>query len=149
MSITFQFQGVKKPESFQAPTLRSWLKDLAKTQGRKLTELNYLFVSDEALLQVNLEYLQHNTYTDIITFNNADAGEAIEGDIFISLERVNDNALKFGAKPEEELVRVMAHGLLHLCGFNDKKPKEKLAMRSAEESAIRSYRAQKRKRKPA
>ena len=147
MSITFQFQGVKKPETFRSPVLRSWLKGLAKTQGRKLAALNYMFVSDEALLQVNLEYLQHHTYTDIITFNNADAGEAIEGDIFISLDRVQDNAQKFVVKPEEELVRVMAHGLLHLCGFNDKKPKEKQAMRAAEDEAIRAYRSLKRKTK--
>jgi probable rRNA maturation factor len=139
MSISFQFRQVKKPVFFQPALLRKWLKALANSQEADIDELNYLFVGDETLLQVNLEYLQHHTYTDIITFDNSEPDNNIEGDIYISLERVTENAKIYRATAEKELVRVMAHGLLHLLGFNDKTAKEKKAIRLAEEDAIRLY----------
>jgi rRNA maturation RNase YbeY len=139
MSISFQFQQVKRPVAFQPVLFRKWLKELAKDQEADIEELNYQFVGDETLLQVNLEYLQHNSYTDIITFDNSESDKNIEGDIYISLERVIANAKTYRVTAEKELVRVMAHGLLHLLGFHDKSAKEKKAIRMAEEDAIRLY----------
>ena len=126
--------------------MRSWVKVLAKTHGAKGGELNYIFVDDEALLQMNIDYLDHNTYTDIITFNTSEEEKLLEGDIFISADRVKDNAKKFKTTTEKEWIRVMAHGLLHLAGFNDKKPKEKKIMRAAEEAAIKLYLTSKKKK---
>ncbi len=118
--------------------MRRWLKILAETHYVKIDELNYIFVSDDTLLQINLDFLHHNTYTDIITFNNSESKE-IEGDIFISLDRVADNAGKFKVTQEQELVRVMSHGLLHLVGFNDKTASEKKKIRAAEEQSIKLF----------
>lgn len=118
---------------------KAWLKALIQEKGKKVGELNYIFLSDEELLKINLEYLNHNTYTDIITFDNAEDGDKIEGDIFISVDRVRENAEKFKTTFERELLRVMAHGVLHLLGFRDKKEEEITAMRTGEEAAISAY----------
>lgn len=115
------------------------LKSIIKEHGFKPGELNYIFVSDEALLKINIEYLNHHTYTDIITFDNSESDKLIEGDIFISVERVKENAEKFKVSFERELIRVMAHGVLHLAGYKDKKPEEAQAMREAEEKALNAY----------
>lgn len=115
------------------------LKGIIKDHGFKPGELNYIFVSDEALLKINIEYLNHSTYTDIITFDNSESEQLIEGDIFISVERVQENAEKFKTSFERELIRVMAHGVLHLAGYKDKKPEEAQAMRDAEERALKAY----------
>jgi probable rRNA maturation factor len=118
---------------------KSWLKDLIKEQGFKLGELNYIFLDDEGLHKINLEYLNHNTYTDIITFDNSEQDDMIEGDIFVSIERITENANKFGVDFETELIRVMAHGVLHLCGYLDKKPAEVKLMREMEDKYIGKY----------
>lgn len=118
---------------------KSWLKDLIKEQGFKLGELNYIFLDDEGLHKINLEYLNHNTYTDIITFDNSDQEDMIEGDIFVSIERITENANKFEVDFETELIRVMAHGVLHLCGYFDKKPAEVKLMREMEDKYIGKY----------
>ncbi len=115
------------------------LKQIIKEHGFKPGELNYIFVSDEELLKINIEYLNHHTYTDIITFDNSESDKLIEGDIFISVDRVRENARKFKTPFENELIRVMAHGVLHLAGYKDKKPEEAQAMREAEERALRAY----------
>lgn len=115
------------------------LKQIIKEHGFKPGELNYIFVSDEELLKINIEYLNHHTYTDIITFDNSESDQLIEGDIFISVERVKENAEKFRTPFEHELIRVMAHGVLHLAGYKDKKPEEAQAMREAEERALKAY----------
>lgn len=115
------------------------LKQIIKEHGFKPGELNYIFVSDEELLKINIEYLNHHTYTDIITFDNSESDKLIEGDIFISVDRVRENAEKFKTPFENELIRVMAHGVLHLAGYKDKKPEEAQAMREAEERALRAY----------
>lgn len=115
------------------------LKRIIREHGFRPGELNYIFMSDEDLLKINIEYLNHSTYTDIITFDNSETDDTIEGDIFISVDRVRENAEKFGTGFEDELVRVMAHGVLHLAGYKDKKPEEAQAMRAAEEKALKAY----------
>lgn len=120
------------PES----TLMHWLHRLAAAHQGSIGALTYIFCSDEYLHKINVDYLQHDTYTDIITFDQSDSEDHWEGDIFISVERVADNALDFGVKPEQELLRVMAHGLLHIMGYGDKSPEEAQEMRLQEEQAI-------------
>ncbi|MGJ3233390.1 rRNA maturation RNase YbeY [Marivirga sp.] len=118
---------------------KNWLHKIANSYDYKITEINYIFCSDEYLHKINLEYLNHDTYTDIITFDLKEVSEAentIEADIFISLERVNENAIKLEISKEKELARVMAHGLLHLMGFRDKTEAEKIEMRVEENKAI-------------
>ena len=95
---------------------KRWLAELAKSHGKKLGDVNYIFCDDDYLLQLNLQYLQHDTLTDIITFDYVE-GTRLNGDIYISVERVRENAGIFGVTFEEELLRVIAHGLLHLCGL--------------------------------
>ncbi len=111
--------------------LKQWLQAVAKEEQRKIGELNYVFCSDSYLLEINLEYLQHDTYTDIVTFDNSDNPKTIEGDIFISHDRVVENAAKFGTE-SSELQRVMVHGLLHLCGYKDKAKADKALMTEKE-----------------
>lgn len=118
---------------------KSWLKELVKDQGFKLGELNYIFLDDEGLHKINLEYLNHDTYTDIITFDNSEDENQIEGDIFVSVERITENAKKFEVNFDTELSRVMAHGVLHLCGYLDKKPADVKLMREMEEKYISKY----------
>ena len=115
------------------------LKSIIEKHGFKQGEINYIFLDDEGLLKINIEYLNHNTYTDIITFDNSDREKIIEGDIFISVERIKENAEKFKAPFEQELVRVLSHGVLHLVGYKDKSPGDATKMRAAEESAIQEY----------
>jgi rRNA maturation RNase YbeY len=118
---------------------KSWIKDLVKEQGFKLGELSYIFLNDEGLHKFNLEYLKHDTYTDIITFDNSEDEDVIEGDIFISVERIAENAKKFKVDFEIELTRVMAHGVLHLCGYLDKKPDDVKLMREMEDNYVAKY----------
>ncbi|MFM1835442.1 MAG: hypothetical protein RJA04_129 [Bacteroidota bacterium] len=110
---------------------KQWLQAVAKEEQKKIGELNYVFCSDDYLLGINQEYLQHDTYTDIVTFDNSDNPKIIEGDIFISYERILENAAKFGTE-NSELQRVMVHGLLHLCGYKDKAKADKSLMTEKE-----------------
>ena len=116
--------------------LKLWITAVVKKEKLKLKQLNYNFMSDESLLKINKEYLKHNTYTDIITFNYNE-GKEIAGDIFISIDRVKENAGKFGVKFEEELHRVMIHGVLHLCGYKDKTKTDSVLMRKKENASLR------------
>ena len=110
---------------------------MAEKEGKKIDELNYIFVDDNALLEINKQFLAHETYTDIITFdNNDDDDDYLEGDIFISIERVKDNADMFNVTFEEELYRVISHGMLHLCGYKDKTEADKKIMRRKENETI-------------
>jgi len=113
-----------------------WLTQIAKNHLYTIQEINYIFCTDEYLLNVNKEYLDHDYYTDIITFDNSDVESDIESDIFISIDRVNDNADTLSVPRGTELRRVMAHGLLHLCGFKDKSEDEAKEMRSQEENCL-------------
>lgn len=112
--------------------LKKWLKSTIETEKQKLGVLNYIFCSDAYLLEMNLSYLNHDTLTDIITFDNAEVKGLIEGDIFISIDRVKENSIKFEVPFEDELHRVMVHGALHLLGYKDKKKEEKEKMREKE-----------------
>lgn len=112
--------------------LKRWLKYTIENEGFKLVELNYIFCSDEYLHAMNVNYLKHDTLTDIITFDNSEFEKEIVGDIFISIDRVKDNSLTFKTSFEDELHRVMVHGALHLLGYKDKKKEEKEKMREKE-----------------
>lgn len=109
-----------------------WLKDTVKKEGKSISELSYIFCSDEYLYKMNLEYLNHNTYTDIITFDYTEENN-VSGDIFISIDRVKENAKKFNTEFLNELSRVIVHGIMHLVGYKDKTTKEKVLMRSKED----------------
>ena len=113
----------------------AWIKAVAAQYGRKVGEIGYLFVNDEKILEVNKEYLGHDYYTDIITFDY-DEGDVINGDLVISLDTVRSNALLFGKTYNEELHRVIIHGILPLCGINDKGPGEREIMEAAENKAL-------------
>jgi probable rRNA maturation factor len=119
---------------------KRWLMQLAAEAGFRIKELNYVFCSDEYLYQMNVDYLNHDTYTDIITFDNSEKAKELEGDIFISVDRVRENAKSVEVEEELELTRVLAHGLLHLMGYKDKAKEEASLMRSKEEEAIELYR---------
>lgn len=126
---------------FELPTAdvhAQWIQRLIQAEKASLSQLNFIFCSDEALLKINIEYLNHDTYTDIITFPYAKPPD-IEGDIFISIDRVRENATHFGNSFEEELRRVMSHGVLHLCGYGDKTAEEKKQMRKKEAEAMQLF----------
>lgn len=121
--------------SLDTKLMSRWLKQIAAFHRRKLGDINYIFCSDKRILEVNIEYLGHDYYTDIITFDY-DEGQRVSGDLFISLETVDSNAEMLGIAYEEELLRVMAHGVLHLCGFKDKTEEDAANMRLREQEAL-------------
>lgn len=108
--------------------VRKWITETVINEGFKLAELTYVFCSDEYLLQINQQYLNHDTYTDIITFDNSEEHNTIAGDIFISIERIKENAAKFAVTETQELHRVIIHGALHLLGYKDKTVADKKKM---------------------
>ena len=114
----------------------SWIIRSSKAEGKIVGELNFILCSDEHLLQMNINYLQHNTYTDIITFDTSEEEIFISGDLFISIDRVKDNALKFKKEFEDELHRVIIHGVLHLIGYSDKTANKKTIMRGKEDAYL-------------
>ncbi|MDD6507137.1 MAG: rRNA maturation RNase YbeY [Prevotellaceae bacterium] len=132
--ITYSVEGVRMPAIKKRAT-NAWIKAVAASYGRKVGEIGYLFVNDEKILEVNREYLNHDYYTDIITFDY-DEDDTISGDLVISLDTVRSNAELFGKTYEEELYRVIIHGILHLCGINDKGPGEREMMEAAENKAL-------------
>jgi rRNA maturation RNase YbeY len=132
-----QFFYENLPESVNTE-YTTWLKDIILSEDKKLGEINYIFCDDEYLLKVNQDYLQHDYYTDIITFDYV-KGKTISGEIFVSLQRISDNASTLSKNYEEELRRVLAHGILHLCGYKDKTKEEELLMRSKEDFYIAKY----------
>jgi probable rRNA maturation factor len=113
--------------------VRQWITETIIAEGFKLKELTYIFCSDGYLLKVNQEYLNHDTYTDIITFDNSDTDKVIVGDIFISIDRIRENAKKFSVSDANELHRVIIHGALHLLGYKDKTPVTKQKMTQKED----------------
>ena len=132
--ITYSTDGVRMPAIKKRETT-AWIKAVAAEYGRRVGEVGYMFVDDEKMLQVNREYLGHDYYTDIITFDY-DEGDRINGDIVISLDTVRSNAQLYGKEYEDELHRVIIHGILHLCGINDKGPGEREQMEAAENRAL-------------
>ena len=126
--------GVKMP-AIKRREVSAWVKAVAQSYGKKVGDIAYIFCNDEKILEVNKEYLQHDYYTDIITFDYCE-GDTISGDLFISLDTVRSNSELVGATYEQELYRVIIHGILHLCGINDKAPGEREIMEAAEDKAL-------------
>ncbi|WP_419869352.1 rRNA maturation RNase YbeY [Chryseobacterium sp. CT-SW4] len=117
----------------------TWMEDIILSEGKKLGEINYIFCDDEYLLKINQDYLQHDYYTDIISFDYV-KGKTISGEIFVSLQRISDNASTLSKNYEEELKRVLAHGILHLCGYKDKSSEEEKEMRDKEDFYLNKFR---------
>jgi len=132
--IIYEAEGVKFPKIKKRETT-AWIRKVAASYDRIVGEIGYLFVNDDKILEVNNQYLGHDYYTDIITFDYTE-GKTISGDLYISLDTVFTNADKFGRPYDEELHRVIIHGILHLCGINDKGPGEREIMEAAENKAL-------------
>ncbi|MDE7378066.1 MAG: rRNA maturation RNase YbeY [Paraprevotella sp.] len=132
--ITYNTDGVKMPDIKRRENT-AWVKSVASAHGKKVGEIAYIFVDDEKILEVNRQYLQHDYYTDIITFDYTD-GDIISGDLFVSLDTVRTNAEQMGVPYQQELRRVIIHGILHLCGINDKGPGERAVMEEEENRAL-------------
>lgn len=139
MTATFQWmtQNVAMP-SIDRAKVEAWLVEVAKAHGRIAHELSYIFCDDARIIEVNREFLQHDYYTDIITFDYSH-GRVISGDMFISLDTVASNAAEIGVEFSQELLRVIVHGVLHLCGINDKGPGEREIMERHENNALALY----------
>ena len=118
--------------------ISSWLEDVILSEDKKLGEINYIFCDDEYLHKINLEYLSHDTLTDIISFDYS-MGNELHGDIFVSIERVTENAVDFKTDFNEELKRVLVHGVLHYCGYKDKSEQEEVIMRLKEDEKIQMF----------
>ena len=132
--ITYSAENIKFPKIKRRETT-AWIRRVADTYGKKVGEVGYLFCDDEKMLQVNREFLQHDYYTDIITFDYCE-DDTLNGDIVISLDTVRSNAEQLGKDYNDELHRVIIHGILHLCGQNDKGPGEREQMEAAEDRAL-------------
>ncbi len=134
-SITFYSEGIDFKVSRPRST-KEWIKKVIKKEKQKLSSLSYIFCSDEFLSKLNKDYLNHKTLTDIITFNYSEESNSVEGEIYISIPRVEENSSLFKTDFEEELHRVIIHGVLHLIGYSDKKSAEKALMRKKEEACL-------------
>ena len=132
--ITYQTEEVRMP-SIKKRQTTAWIKVVAGTYDKKIGEIAYIFCSDNKILEVNREYLNHDYYTDIITFDYCE-GNRLSGDLFISLDTIRTNSIQFGSTYDDELYRVIIHGILHLCGINDKGPGEREIMEAAENKAL-------------
>lgn len=139
MAVSIYFQGVKRPYFASNRRISVWLDRLAAQHNHSIQELNIIFVSDEELLVMNRQFLDHDYYTDIITFDLGTDNKTIQGELYISLDRVKENADTLGQKYSSEFTRVVAHGLLHLIGFQDKKSEQIVEMRACENDAIALY----------
>ena len=134
MNITFNTDGVAMPD-IEPQRIRDWVQRVAQAHGRRVGEVNYIFVSDERILDINRQFLGHDYYTDIITFDYSNS-RRISGDMVISLDTVASNAQMLEVDYHQELLRVIVHGVLHLCGINDKGPGEREIMEQHENEAL-------------
>lgn len=132
--ITYQTDGVKMP-TFSKRRINVWIREVAEKYNFKVGEIAYIFCSDEKILEINQEYLEHDYYTDIITFDYTEK-KVISGDIFISLDTVKSNSEQFKTDYETELYRILIHGILHLTGQKDKSPKDRAEMTRKEDEAL-------------
>ena len=126
--IDFRFSPIRRT--------KSWLREVITRESSELGELNYVFCSDAFLIDINKRYLNHNTLTDIITFDTSHNSRLIEGEIYISIDRVKENATKYKTSFHKELLRVMVHGILHLTGYSDKTSQQKKIMRKKEDAYL-------------
>ena len=134
-AVSFFVEGI----AFKVPAPRktkSWIKSVVAKENIKLKAVNFIFCSDEHLFEINNTFLNHSTYTDIITFDTGDSTDTIEGEIYISVDRVKENSGSLNIPFQTELLRVMIHGILHLIGYNDKTRKQKLEMRQKEDECL-------------
>lgn len=129
--ITFHNEEINF-ELTRKPAIKSWLSSSIASENKKVGEINYIFCSDEYLYEMNVKHLDHDTYTDVITFDYCE-GNIINGDIFISIDRVKENAASFKVSFEKELSRVLVHGVLHLCGYKDKTAEDQKVMSAKED----------------
>lgn len=134
MEISFEAEGIEMPD-FDRKKVVGWIRNVAGSHNRIVGRISYIFTDDDGILHVNREFLQHDYYTDIITFDYS-RRRLISGDIYISLDTVKSNAQLFGTEYDRELYRVIIHGVLHLCGINDKGPGEREIMESHEDAAL-------------
>jgi rRNA maturation RNase YbeY len=137
--IQFISENIALPE-FQQRKLTQWIKTTAEQYGKKTGNISYIFCDEEKILEINRKYLNHDYYTDIITFDYSERNK-ISGDIFISPETLKTNALNFNVTFEEELLRIIIHGILHLCGQDDKTPESKQEMTGKENKALDLYKS--------
>jgi len=135
MAIFYETEGISFPKIKRRETTR-WIKQVIEQFHKKLGNITYIFCSDEEILRINQSYLNHDYYTDIITFDYSE-GDKLSGDLFISLETVKTNSERYKTNFIEELHRVMIHGILHLCGYEDDTPQEKKVMRLKEDEALK------------
>lgn len=135
MSITFDSDNIDFPNIKKRET-SAWIKKIANSYNKKIGNVDYLFCNDEKILEINRQYLDHDFYTDIISFDYSE-GDIISGDIFISLDTVRTNSQKYNTDFQEELHRVIIHGVLHLCGLDDKLEEDAIRMRESENSALK------------
>lgn len=134
MAVSFYTEGIEMPD-INKSEIRNWVKKVAELHSKRLGPVSYIFCDDNKILEVNKQFLQHDYYTDIITFDYTE-GDKISGDLFISLDTVRTNAEQFGQDYNTELHRVIIHGILHLCGINDKGPGEREIMEAEENKAL-------------
>lgn len=138
MKKTIQFNSLNDFQLVQQEDYIIWIDEVIRNLGFSYTEINYHFCSDDELLNINIEHLNHNTFTDIITFDYS-FNQTIQTDIFLSTDRIEDNAKELHIDFEDELKRVMIHGILHCCGFNDKTTQEKEIMRKKEDECMKMF----------
>ena len=136
MAITFQSQEIKfkLPEALK---IKSWIKTIIRIEKKKMGQLNFVFTNDEALLNTNIQFLNHSTYTDIITFDLSSVKHSINGELYISIDRVKENSKSNFVTISNELHRVIIHGTLHLCGYKDKTPQSKKLMTTKENESLK------------
>ena len=132
--ISYQGEGIAMPRFYHIP-INKWIRRVAAGYSFSVGDITYIFCDDARILEVNKQFLHHDYYTDIITFDYTE-GKRISGDLFISVDTVRSNAQLFGTSFDQELRRVMIHGILHLCGINDKGPGEREQMEKAEDAAL-------------
>jgi probable rRNA maturation factor len=140
-NVSIYFNHIVSSPLKQKTRLRQFLKKVIEENRKSLVELSYTFVSDDQLLELNRTHLKHDYYTDIITFNLSDDPDALWGDIYISIDRVRENAQAHQTGASAELLRVILHGLLHLLGLNDKTPQQRKKMRLKEDELLERYRS--------
>jgi len=140
MSNNIQFLGKSRfINGTKRKSIRQMLASIAENHGYIIQNICYIFMSDDELLEINQSHLQHDDYTDIITFDLSDTEASIDGEIYISVDRIKENAIKFQCSEEDELIRVLSHGVLHLMGYKDKSEKDSQKMREAENKSIDIY----------
>ena len=134
ISFNYELEFILQDESLYA----EWISQVIRSESKKEGDINYVFCDDDYILQINQQYLNHDYYTDIISFDYC-VGNELHGDIFISIDRVRENAADYNVSFDEELKRVLIHGVLHYCGYKDKTEDEELLMRSKENNAIEMF----------